>query len=369
MTDTSYNHAINLDNFRETSINDGFIVTPDTLADGQVMVRVSKVALTANSITYVIGSQMGFLPYLDIFPAPQGLGHIPCWGFGDVIYSKHPDVPEGERLYGFFPIASHIVCTPGKTHGRGFTDMETCRQEVSPFYNEYSYIRKEPGYAPEFEDNLMLFRPLFGTSYLLHSFAEDRGYLEDADQIIISSASSKTGMGLGYLLKKNETANVKSIGLTSARNKDFVLGLNCYDEVFSYDEIDRLESNGKAAFFDVAGNRDVMASVHKQLGDSLIYSGFVGQTHWEHKDKSEEDNLPGPHQVVWSGPDQMMTLRERHGQKGVVKLVQAAILDFLMTAYDWIKVVPVEGPEAIDARVKAILDGEIKADEGISLVP
>jgi hypothetical protein len=369
MTDTSYSHAINLDDYRKTSIVDGFEVSPDTLSDGQIMVRVSKVALTANSITYVIGSQQGFLPYLDIFPATEGLGHMPCWGFGDVIYSKHPDVPEGERLYGFFPIASHIVCTPGKTHERGFTDVAACRNEVAPFYNEYSYIRKEPGYAPEFEDNMMLFRPLFATSYLLHSFSEDRGYLEDADQIIISSASSKTAMGFSYLLNKNETAKVKSIGLTSARNKDFVLGLNCYDEVLTYDEIHALQADGKAAFFDVAGNRDVMASVHRQLGDSLIYSGLVGQTHWEDKDKRTDDELPGPRQIVWSGPDQVMTLRERHGEKGFVKLVQAAMIDFMMAAYDWIKVIPAEGPEAIDARVKEILDGEINADEGVSLVP
>lgn len=49
MTDTSYSHAINLDNFRDTSINDGFKVTPDTLADGQVMVRVSKVLSFVNT--------------------------------------------------------------------------------------------------------------------------------------------------------------------------------------------------------------------------------------------------------------------------------------------------------------------------------
>jgi hypothetical protein len=369
MTDTSYSHAINLDNFRETSIIDGFKVTPDTLADGQIMVSVSKVALTANSITYVIGSQQGFLPYLDVFPAPEGQGHIPCWGFGDVIYSKHPDVPEGERLYGFFPIASHIVCTPGKTHERGFTDMAVCRGGVPPFYNEYAYICKEPGYAAEFEDNMMLFRPLFGTSYLLESFCEDQNLFEKVDRIIISSASSKTAMGFGYLLRKNHAEQVQAIGLTSARNKDFVLGLNCYDEVLTYDEIGSLESNSSTAFFDVAGNLDVMTSVHQQLGDAIVYSGKVGQTHWEDKDKSTSGELPGPRQVGWSGPDQVMILRERHGEKGLMKLVQTAMIDFMMASFSWIKVAPVEGPEAIDTRVKAMLDGEINADEGVSLVP
>jgi|TARA_B110000977_G_scaffold146451_1_gene185727 hypothetical protein len=118
MTDTSYSHAIKLDNYRQTSINKGFDVSPDTIEEGQVMIRVSKVALTSNSVSYAIGSQAGMMPWLDVFPAPEGLGHIPCWGYGDVVYSKHPDVEEGERLYDFFPIASHIICTPGKTHER-----------------------------------------------------------------------------------------------------------------------------------------------------------------------------------------------------------------------------------------------------------
>ena len=46
MTDTSYSHAINLDNYRETSLNYGFKVCPDTRNEGQFMVRVSKIALT-----------------------------------------------------------------------------------------------------------------------------------------------------------------------------------------------------------------------------------------------------------------------------------------------------------------------------------
>ena len=38
MTDTSYSHAINLDNYRETSLNYGFKVCPDTRNEGQFMV-------------------------------------------------------------------------------------------------------------------------------------------------------------------------------------------------------------------------------------------------------------------------------------------------------------------------------------------
>jgi Protein of unknown function (DUF2855) len=369
MTETSYNHAINLDNYRQTSINQGFDVSSDTLENGQVMVQVSKVALTSNSVSYAIGSQSGMMPWLDVFPAPEGLGHIPCWGYGDVVYSKHPDVPEGERLYGFFPIASHIICTPGKTHDRGFTDIADCRSGVAPFYNEYIYARKEPGYAPEFEDNMMLFRPLFGTSFLLESFCEDNGLFEKTDRVIVTSASSKTAIGFGYLLRKNHAEQVKAIGLTSARNKDFVIGLNCYDEVLTYDEIDALEPHVSTAFFDVAGNRDVLAAVHERLGDAIVYSGHVGFTHWYDKDKKRSKDLPGPRPIMWSGPNQVMILRERHGEKAFFKMVQESMIDFMMAAFNWIKMNPAQGPEAVDARVKAMLEGQVNADEGVILAP
>ncbi|MEM1113327.1 MAG: DUF2855 family protein [Pseudomonadota bacterium] len=369
MTDTSYHHCIHLDAFRHTEILDGFVISPDALEEGQVMVKVDKVALTSNSVSYVIGSQQGLMPWLEAFPAPEGLGHIPCWGFGDVLYSRHPDVPEGERLYGFFPIASHVVLTPGKTHDRGFTDSAAHRQGLAAFYNEYSYIRKEAGYAAEFEDVMMLFRPLFGTSYLLESYCEDHGFFDAADRILISSASSKTAMGFGYLLRKNHAGRVRAIGLTSTRNKDFVVGLDCYDEILTYDALDNLEANAPSVFFDIAGNRDVQSGVHRQLGDTLVYSGQVGQTHWDDKDKTAAEALPGPSPVFWSGPDQVMLMRERHGEKGFMKLVQASMIEFMLAAFNWIKMLPSEGPEALDARVKSMLEGEIKADEGVILKP
>lgn len=369
MTETSYSHCINLDDFRKTDLFNDFAVSPDTLKDGQVMVRIDKVALTSNSLTYVVGSQMGIMPWLDIFPAPEGMGHMPCWGFADVLYSKHPDIPEGERLYGFFPIASHAIFTPGAVNARGFTDVADNRAKVAAFYNEYSYITKESGYSPAFEDNMALFRPLFGTSYLLESFCEDQGFFEKADQIIVSSASSKTAMGFGYLLRKNHADQVKAIGLTSSRNKEFVFGLDCYDEVLTYDEIDTLDTRRATAFFDVAGNQNVLTHVHQRLGNAIVYSGHVGQTHWDDKDKRASEPLAGPCPVTWSGPDQVMLLRERHGEKGFLKLVQASMIDFMMAAFAWITIVPSTGPDAIDARVKSMLEGEINADEGVILRP
>ena len=42
------------------------------------------------------------------------------------------------------------------------TDTRECRAVVPPFYNEYAFTKAEPGYAPEFEEAIMLFRPYLG---------------------------------------------------------------------------------------------------------------------------------------------------------------------------------------------------------------
>lgn len=366
MTEQSYSLSVALDDFRDTELIPDFAVAESSLKQGEVMVRVCKVALTANSVSYALAGKSGLMRFLDIFPAIEGRGHIPCWGFGDVIYSTVDGVAVGEKLYGFFPIASHVILKADKITKSGFTDTSPHRNVIAPFYSEYSFATKEPGYAPAFEDNIILFRPLFGTSYLLETYCEDHDFY-GADRVIVSSASAKTSMGFGYLLRKNHSDRVKAIGLTSARNKDFVVGLDCYDQVLTYDEIDQLETGGKAIFFDVAGNLSVLTSVHDHIGDDLTYSGQVGKTHWDNADPLSLTK--GPRPVFWSGPDQMMALRERLGPASMMRAMQKSMTEFLMEAYSWIKMVPATGPEAVDARVKSMLNGDINADEGVILAP
>src|SRR5690349_15950040 len=68
------------------------------LERGQVLLGVDAFGFTANNVTYaVFGEAMG---YWSFFPAPDGWGRVPVWGFADVLRSEHPDVRVGERLYG-----------------------------------------------------------------------------------------------------------------------------------------------------------------------------------------------------------------------------------------------------------------------------
>ena len=56
------------------------------LKEGEVLLRIDRYALTANNISYgAVGDTFG---YWNFFPAGEGWGVIPVWGFAEVIESR-----------------------------------------------------------------------------------------------------------------------------------------------------------------------------------------------------------------------------------------------------------------------------------------
>src|SRR5687768_1495 len=96
---------VKLDQLGTTRIATGDAVP---LADGQIRTRVDSFALTSNNITYAaFGDAMN---YWQFFPTGEdGWGIVPVWGFATVMQSLHPGVAVGERLYGYWPMASEAV--------------------------------------------------------------------------------------------------------------------------------------------------------------------------------------------------------------------------------------------------------------------
>ena len=195
MTNSAYTLSLDIDDFRQSRVE--VQPNPNTdLIDGEIRIRIDKLAMTANSISYGFAGKSGLIRSLDIYPASDGYATLPCWGYGDIVQSNHPGITAGDRIYGFLPIASHIKMMPGDISHSGFTDTRECRAVVPPFYNEYAFTKAEPGYAPQFEEAIMLFRPLFGTSFLMQSYCEDHDF-DGAKRIVVTSASAKESMGCG----------------------------------------------------------------------------------------------------------------------------------------------------------------------------
>jgi hypothetical protein len=338
-----------------------FIATPmpaaADLPDEALLVKVDRFAFTANNITYaMLGDRF---KYWQLFPAPDGFGNIPVWGFGEVIASKHPQVIAGERLFGYFPMATHLVIEAADVRKRGLRDAAAHRQGVAPVYNAYARISGDPAFAGRQGDYQALLRPLFMLSFLVDDDLAETDF-HGAAAVILSSASSKTAFGLAHLLKSRQQPRV--IGLTSAANMDFVRSLGCYDEVVSYDQISSLEAGEPVAFVDMAGNGELRATLHRHFGDRLKYSGRIGLTHQSLS--GDEPELPGARPTTFFAPDQIRKRAREWGPGGIDARFGAAWSGFAPKLDGWIKVVEGRGQTAVRQVYLDTLGGRVAPDQG-----
>ena len=72
--------------------------------------------------------------YWKFFPAPEGQGRIPVWGFAQVVRSNAADAPEGLRLFGYWPMSSHTVLRL-EARASGFVETSPHRAELPGAYN------------------------------------------------------------------------------------------------------------------------------------------------------------------------------------------------------------------------------------------
>lgn len=335
----------------ETTIPDAAALPQDAL-----LVKVERFAFTANNITYAVMGDA--LKYWQIFPAPQGFGNIPVWGFGEVIASRHPGIAVGEWLFGYFPMATHLVIEATDVSKRALRDGAEHRREVSPVYNLYSRVTGDPAFAGHQGDLQALLRPLFMLSFMVDDFlAENDDF--GAGRVLLSSASSKTAFGLAHLLHKRGR---KVIGLTSTGNSGFVSSLGCYDEVVSYDRVTSLPSDAPVAFVDMAGSSALRAELHRHFRDQMVCSVRVGLTH--RATDADEGPLPGAEPRWFFAPDHIRKRAKEWGPGGIEQRFGAAWTGFVPLLENCLTVVESRGPEAMRRVYLDTLKGRIPPEQG-----
>jgi hypothetical protein len=328
------------------------------LPDEAVLLKVDRFAFTANNITYALAGDQ--LKYWNLFPAPQGFGTIPVWGFGDVIASRHPNIAEGERLFGYFPMATHLVIEAADVSKRGLRDAAPHRQVAAPVYNAYSRVSGEPAFAGRQGDYQALLRPLFMLSFLVGDFLAENQFF-GASRVMLSSASSKTAFGLAHLLH-TQRQPIRVIGLTSAGNTEFVQSLGCYDDVVSYDEVSSMPADQTAVFVDMAGSAKLRGDLHRHLRDRLTYSMRVGLTHMDAS--RDEPDLPGAKPSWFFAPDQIRKRAKEWGPGGIESRFGNAWSGFVPMLDRCITVTESRGQAAVERVYRDTLNGRVPPDQG-----
>jgi hypothetical protein len=261
----SWTFAVARDDLARTVVADGPL--PD-LADGEVLLRVDRVGVTANNVTYaVLGESMRYWEFFP--PGPRGLsrewGLGPLWGFADVAASTVPGIEVGQRVYGYLPPAGHLVVKPGRVDAAGFRDTSEHRAELPSPYNAYRLTTGDPAYRKADEDLLILYRPLFYTSFMLADQLIDNAYHE-ASALVFSSASSKTAYAAAFELRGR---GPRLVGLTSAGNVAFTESLGCYDDVVPYDDVTSL-AQVPTVYLDLSGSPATRAELRGHLRDRMV---------------------------------------------------------------------------------------------------
>ena len=335
---------------------------PGPLADGQARFAVEHFALTANNVTYAVHGED--FAYWRFFPAPEGpkesLGIVPVWGFAHVVDAGDIEgLVVGDRVYGYWPLASHAVLEPAKVTRRGFVDAAAHRQHLASIYNSYQLTA-----GGDFGDEraYSIFRPLYTTSFLIDAWiGEEAG---TADAVILSSASSKTALGLAQALKARGSGRPKLIGLTSAANRSFVESTGYYDEVVDYNGLTGLTAD-RPLFVDFAGSDAVRAAVHQHFGTNLVASMVIGDTHWD--SVAAPAALPGPRPTLFFAPTEAVKRMEAWGPAGFGARLEASWRTFMASTSPWLRIVEDRGPAAVEVQYHAILNGKGRADEGVVL--
>ena len=332
------------------------------LQPGEAIVRVDRVAVTTNNITYAaFGDAMR---YWDFFPTGEvGWGHMPVWGFAEVIASDVEGVVVGERFYGYWPIASHLRMQPVRVTARGFYDGAEHRQGLTSAYNQYTRTSADPAYRAEDENWQMLVRPLFITSFMLADFLVDNGFF-GARRLVFSSASSKTAFGTAFCLAQE--GGIERVALTSERNRAFVQGLGCYERTVAYGELESLGTDVPTLYVDFSGDEDLRARVHHHLGAALVYDCYAGSA--QNTQFLRDAALPGPAPAFYFAPVQIKKRNADWGPEVVNQKFNAAQRAFIERISDprqpWMRVQEHRGVAAAQTLVDDLHAGRIDPQAG-----
>jgi NADPH:quinone reductase-like Zn-dependent oxidoreductase len=330
-----------------------------TLRPGEVELEVERFALTMNNVTYArLGDSI--LPFLDAFPAPPGYGRVPVWGFASVSRSRQPGIEAGQRYFGYLPMSTHHVVAAGPRSANGFTDTAPERAFLHSWYRTY-----QPAGEPSvLDDRLAVIRPLYPASFNLAEFAEQHART-GARSVVITSASSKTAVGLADLLARR--GNLTTVGLTARRNLEFVEGLGRYDTVAAYDDLASVTTPLPAVFVDFTGQPDRIFAVHGHFSESLCHTALVGYTHPDAVVEPPELTRPKP-EIFFTpaveeqaiATDVLSTYRDRY---------RRAEDRFVADSESWFAVRRGQGPEAITAAFRSLLAGKTTPDRCDVLSP
>jgi len=319
--------------------------------ENAAILEVQTFGFSANNITYaLLGDRFG---YWGFFPASEGYGITPVWGFAKVVQSNTDELTVGELVYGYLPMATHLLIHADKITPQGFNDTHPQRKSISPVYDHYQRCDADPTYSKAAETWILTFRPLFTTSFVLAYALADRMPAHKGS-VFLTSASSKTAYGTAQILRVI-MPDVRLVGMTSAGQVDFVNQTGCYDDVLSYDELDSQSVGEHDWLLDFAGDQgrlNKLRGEHKLATDRTI---LIGATDVEAQGNREKISIGG----VFFAPDEVRKFNKAWGPEEFQKRYFQHWQSFVKHFKPLLNEESQSGAQAIEKQFQHFLSGRV----------
>ena len=222
-------------------------------------------------------------------------------------------------------------------------------------YQRYGRVSNDPNHDTGREDQQALWQPLFMTSFGAADFLAYKD-LYRAMIVVISSASSKTALGVAFLLSQQRPRDCEVIGLTSPHNREFCEELGYYDRILSYEEIDALPKQ-PTVYVDLAGNEELPPQLRNHLGENLKKIVIIGITNW---DKAPADvGLGTEDSTFFFLPSWLDKRRKDLGPGEFGRKYGEAQKTFFPSVDSWMRIEHSSGREAVEALYLAMLEGKV----------
>jgi hypothetical protein len=340
------------------------------LENDQVLFKIDRFALTANNISYFLAGDA--LGYWQFFPTADGYGRVPAMGYADVAASNHPEIKVGDRFWGFYPMSDYLIVQAGNVNASGFSDVVPYRQALAPLYSRFDNVKANPLYEETREDQDLLLRGLFLTSWLVDDFMFDNDYF-GANSYVITCASSKTSIALAYTAQQR--GETRRIGMTSEKNVEFCQNLGCYDEIITYDQAQTLDHNDRIMIVDMAGNFSAMQDLHEHFQDNVKYSCKVGATHQANqKDvdiesaiEGDMDSFPGATPKFFFAPAQAQKRTQDWGPGELQKRIGMSLKEYQIYSDQWMEIHRSKGLDDIASSFAKVVQDGISPSQGLIL--
>jgi hypothetical protein len=331
------------------------------LAPGEVSLRVERFGLSTNNATYIKLGDEPTIRFFDAFPGvAEGYGRVPVWGFCRVEESRHPEVPEGGRYFGYLSASTQLVVRP-RPEPTGFLDTRADRHTLHDWYRRFTTV----GEPDPLDDVRTVIRPVYAASFQIAELAREQART-GARSVLITSASSKTAVGAAHRIAR--TSGLPVIGLTAREHVGFVTGLGLYDAVYPYEAVPEMPVRPPVLVVDFTRSAERLAAIYRRLAGRITATALIGYT--DPAAVHQPPPLGDPEPFNFFTPDREDESMRAEGAAGYHARYTAAEEEFVREiAASYVDIQRQEGPAAVASSVRSLVDDGGAPEVGAVLTP